>query len=133
MGGEKPELSLPPSTAELIQHKSPPKIKFQIAENKCGKFQLQGQDSRKANIKNWKRPVLDKTTTNHYKGKNQYLRAALESLILSKGGSEHLEDFISKQGAPGVISQTINHFSQVSKHTEISRNAAEKFQSLNLT
>lgn len=65
LGGEKPVLSIPPSTAELIQHKSPTKIKFQFAENKCGKFQLQGQDSRRANIKDWKRIVLYKTTTNH--------------------------------------------------------------------
>lgn len=38
-----------------------------------------------------------------YKGKKQYPRAALESLIVSKvmkEGSEHLEDFIRKQGAP---------------------------------
>lgn len=41
--GKKPVLSLYPNTAELIQHKSPPKIKSQFAESKHGKFQPQGQ------------------------------------------------------------------------------------------
>lgn len=92
MGGEKSVLSLPPSTADLIQHKSTPKIKFQFAENKCGKFQLQGQDSRKANIKDWKRMVLDKTTNKPcYKGKNQYKGKSSFGVSNSKQSNERGE------------------------------------------
>ena len=78
---KKPVLSLPPNTAELIQHKSPPKIKAQFAENRHGKFQPQGRYFRILAEKIRSGWLKTSQLRISYNGKDSYqnLRATWES------------------------------------------------------